>query len=45
MSGSKSKSSSDITGTTVLFKAPYGKIKNVLFFVFVCYVLFVQKVL
>ena len=40
MSGSKCKSSNDVAGTTVLFKVLYCKIKNVLFFVFVFYVLF-----
>ena len=32
MSGNKHKSSSDVAGTTVLFKVLYCKIKNVLFF-------------
>ena len=33
----KRKSSSDVAGTTLLFKVLYCKIKNVLFFVFVCF--------
>ena len=42
MSESKCKSRSDVTGTTVLFKALYYKIKGLYFFVFVFfYVLFV----
>ena len=37
MSRSKRKSSGDVTGTIVLFKVLYCKIKNVLFFVcFLC---------
>ena len=35
MSGSKHKSSSDVAGTTVLFKVLYYKIKNI-FFNFLC---------
>ena len=32
MSGSKHKSSSDVAGTTVLFKVLYYRVKNVVFF-------------
>ena len=39
MSRSKHKSSGDIAGTTVVFKVLYCKVKNVLFFVLVLYVL------
>ena len=34
MPGSKHKSNGDVAGTTVLFKALYGKIKNVLRFLY-----------
>ena len=34
MPGSKHKSNGDVAGTTVLFKALYGKIKNVLCFLY-----------
>ena len=36
MSGSKRKSSGDVAGTTVLFKVPYCKSKNVFFIFCVC---------
>ena len=36
-SGSKSKSSDDVAGTTVLFKVLYCKIKNVFFIFWVCF--------
>ena len=39
--GRKCKSSSDVTGTSILFKVLYCKIENVLFSVFAIYVQFV----
>ena len=37
MPRSKHKCSSDVAGTTVLFKVLYCKIKNVFFFLFICF--------
>ena len=46
MSKSKRKRSSDVTGTGVLSKGLYSKIKSVFFtFVFVLYALFVLKII
>ena len=39
MPGCKHYSSSDVAGTTVLFKVLYYKVKNVLF-IFVCFLIY-----
>ena len=40
MSGSKCISSSDVAGTTILFKVLYCKIKNVFFIFCVCFFMY-----